>query len=149
MTSPRPAGPLPAVKHTAPPVRPGSVEHLVGLALRGGDGAGDRHVLDHLASEVLPALDRVGRDLLVATAPLKRLCDAALGTAGSALVLDGLDRADLFATPMDAAHKWYRGRVRGRTEGRFWCAPGGRLMPGRPAPLAGRVFRARNRWSTS
>ncbi|MFD9738221.1 LuxR C-terminal-related transcriptional regulator [Umezawaea sp. NPDC059074] len=86
--------------------------HLVGLALRGGGGAGDRHVLDYLASEVLPSLDRASRDLLVATAPLERLsgalCDAALGTTGSALVLDGLDRADLFVTPMDAAREWYR-----------------------------------------
>jgi LuxR family maltose regulon positive regulatory protein len=87
---------------------------LVGLALRGGSGAaaGDRHVLDYLASEVLPSLDPAQRDLLVATAPLERLsgalCDAALGTTGSAGILDALDRADLFVTAMDTDREWYR-----------------------------------------
>lgn len=87
---------------------------LVGLALRNGaaGAAGDRHVLDYLASEVLPALDPAGRSLLVATARLERLsgalCDAALGTTGSARILDGLDRADLFVTSIDAAGEWYR-----------------------------------------
>jgi LuxR family maltose regulon positive regulatory protein len=87
---------------------------LVGLALRAGAGrgAGDRHVLEYLASEVLPSLDPAGRGLLVATAPLERLsgalCDAALGTTGSARILDALDRADLFVTSIDAGREWYR-----------------------------------------
>ncbi|MEV6630450.1 hypothetical protein AB0M54_06835 [Actinoplanes sp. NPDC051470] len=85
---------------------------LVGLALRKGVAAGDRHVLDYLASEVLPSLDPDQRDLLVATAPLERLsgvlCDAALCTTGSARILDSLHRADLFVTALDAGHEWYR-----------------------------------------
>jgi LuxR family maltose regulon positive regulatory protein len=87
---------------------------LVGLALRGGaaGAAGDRHVLDYLASEVLPSLDPPSRDLLVATAPLDRLsgalCDAVLESTGSARILDALERADLFVTSIDPDRQWYR-----------------------------------------
>ena len=88
---------------------------LVGLALRGGAAAGrvgDRHVLDYLASEVLPSLDPASRSLLIGTAPLERLsgtlCDAALGIIGSARILDELERADLFVTSIDADREWYR-----------------------------------------
>ncbi|WP_344113944.1 LuxR C-terminal-related transcriptional regulator [Kribbella alba] len=87
---------------------------LVGLALRGGagGGAGDRNLLDYLASEVLPSLDPPSRDLLVATAPLERLsgalCDAALETTGSARILEALDHADLFVTSIDGGREWYR-----------------------------------------
>lgn len=87
---------------------------LVGLALRrdAGATAGDRHVLDYLASEVLPSLDPAQRELLVATAPLERLsgalCDAALDTTGSARILEDLEHAELFVTALDTDREWYR-----------------------------------------
>jgi LuxR family maltose regulon positive regulatory protein len=92
---------------------------LAALALRGaadpvasaatirGD---ERHILDYFAAEVLDALDAEQRDLLVRCSVLERLsgplCDAVLGTTGSAAVLDRLDRADLFVTPV--GDRWYR-----------------------------------------
>ena len=36
------------------------------------------------------------------------LCDEVLGRTGSAAVLDALDRADLFVTPLDPRREWYR-----------------------------------------
>jgi LuxR family maltose regulon positive regulatory protein len=90
---------------------------LTGLALRGtGDPAtialADRHLLDYVTAEVLPALAPEQRDLLERTASLEHLsgplCDAVLQTTGSAAVLDALDRADLFVVPLDAERAWYR-----------------------------------------
>ena len=75
------------------------------------DGA-ERHLLDYLSFEVVDRLAPDHRDLLVRSSVLERLsgplCDAALGRTGSAAVLDALDRADLFVTPLDARHEWYR-----------------------------------------
>ncbi len=92
---------------------------LAALALRGaadpvasaatirGD---ERHILDYFAAEVLDALEADQRALLVRCSVLERLtgplCDAVLGTTGSAAVLDRLDRADLFVTPV--GDRWYR-----------------------------------------
>jgi LuxR family maltose regulon positive regulatory protein len=93
---------------------------LAGLARRASRESGvpsrirgdDRHLLDYFASEVLPAITREQRDLLVRAAPLDRLsgalCDAALQVTGSAQVLADLDRADLFLVALDAEHEWYR-----------------------------------------
>jgi LuxR family maltose regulon positive regulatory protein len=72
----------------------------------------DRHILDYLSVEVVDQLDPDQRDLLVRTSVLERLsgplCDAVLGRTGSAQVLDALDRADLFVTPLDPRREWYR-----------------------------------------
>ena len=73
---------------------------------------GDRHILDYLSVEVVDRLAPEQRDLLVRTAVLERLsgplCDAVLGRTGSTEVLDALDRADLFVTPLDPRREWYR-----------------------------------------
>src|SRR4051794_11683950 len=75
------------------------------------DGA-QRHILDYLSLEVVDRLDAEQRDLLVRASELERLsgplCDAALDRTGSAAVLDALDRADLFVTPLDPQRRWYR-----------------------------------------
>jgi LuxR family maltose regulon positive regulatory protein len=88
---------------------------LAALALRADPGArhgDDRHLFDYFAAEVLPGLAPRQRDLLVRSAPLELLsgplCDAALGTTGSADVLDELVRADLFVAPLDGDRQWYR-----------------------------------------
>jgi LuxR family maltose regulon positive regulatory protein len=88
---------------------------LAALALRADPGArhgDDRHLFDYFAAEVLPGLAPRQRDLLVRSAPLEllsgSLCDAALGTTGSAEVLDELVRADLFVAPLGGDRPWYR-----------------------------------------
>jgi LuxR family maltose regulon positive regulatory protein len=72
----------------------------------------DRHVLDYITAEVLPALTPDQRDLLVRTTALERLsgslCDAALRRTGSATLLAELDRADLFLVALDDDREWYR-----------------------------------------
>ncbi|MEW2051123.1 LuxR C-terminal-related transcriptional regulator [Streptomyces sp. NPDC005476] len=88
---------------------------LAALALRADPAkapAGDRHLLDYFAAEVLPGLESRQRDLLVRAAPLERLsgslCDAALQVTGSATVLADLVRADLFVAALDDEQRWYR-----------------------------------------
>ena len=92
--------------------------HLAALALREGSdlpavaGGEQRPIQDYFTGEVLPALDGPARDLLVRCSVLERLsgplCDAVLGTSGSAAVLDGLERADLFVAAIDPYRRWYR-----------------------------------------
>ncbi|HEY7103726.1 MAG TPA: LuxR C-terminal-related transcriptional regulator [Mycobacteriales bacterium] len=88
---------------------------LAGLALRGGSGTGrrdERHLLDYFTDEILPALTPAQRELLLRAAPLDHLsgplCDAALQVTGSAEVLAGLERADLFIVALDPDRTWYR-----------------------------------------
>lgn len=95
--------------------------HLAALAIRDARdpaaaaaaiSTGDRHILDYISLEVLPALDGQARELLLRCSALERLsgplCDAVLETEGSALVLDRLDRADLFVTALDGERTWFR-----------------------------------------
>ena len=92
---------------------------LAGLALRGSedpataaaDIRGDqRHILDYFREEVIPGLDHEQQHLLAHCSVLERLsgqlCDAVLGTTGSADVLERLDRGDLFVTALGDG--WYR-----------------------------------------
>ena len=94
---------------------------LVGLSLKesghtdaaaGRIRGDDRHILDYLSNEVLDHLPPGDRDFLVRTSPLERLsgplCDAVLGSSGSAEVLDDLDRRNLFLHPLDHRRCWYR-----------------------------------------
>jgi LuxR family transcriptional regulator, maltose regulon positive regulatory protein len=95
--------------------------HLAALAIRDARdpaaaaaaiSTGDRHILDYISLEVLPALDVQARELLLRCSALERLsgplCDAVLETEGSAVVLDRLDRADLFVRALDDGRTWYR-----------------------------------------
>jgi len=95
------------------------------LALRGrsASGAADivaaftgshRYLLDYLDEEVLDRLPRDERAFLLATAVLERLtgslCDAVTGDprGRGAAMLERLDRANLFISPVDDARRWYR-----------------------------------------
>ena len=95
--------------------------YLAGLSLRGRDDADafiadfagdDRMVVDYLAAEVLEGQAPERRDFLLRTAVLGRLsgplCDAVTGAAGSARVLEELERSNLFLVPLDNRREWYR-----------------------------------------
>jgi LuxR family transcriptional regulator, maltose regulon positive regulatory protein len=94
---------------------------LAGLSLRGRQDAsafigafhGDnRHVADFLVAEVLASQPEQVRRFLLRTSVLERLsgplCDAVLGTEGSAALLGELERANLFLVPLDDHRGWYR-----------------------------------------
>jgi LuxR family maltose regulon positive regulatory protein len=79
-----------------------------------------RHVVDYLAEEVLQRQPEHIRAFLLQTAILDRfsgpLCDAVLGVAQSQaggdsysrLILDALERDNLFLIPLDEERRWYR-----------------------------------------
>lgn len=94
---------------------------MLGIGLRDGRsgaapsvryGAGDRYVLDYLAEEVLRGQPDDVRDFLLRTSVLDRLtpplCDAVTGRDGSAAVLRGLERDNLFLSRLDETGQWYR-----------------------------------------
>jgi LuxR family maltose regulon positive regulatory protein len=94
---------------------------LAALSLRGReDVAGfvaafsgsHRYVLDYLAEEVLDRQPEPVRTFLLETAVLDRLCgplcDAITGRAGGQRLLEAVDRANLFLTPLDDVRGWYR-----------------------------------------
>jgi LuxR family maltose regulon positive regulatory protein len=79
------------------------------VARLGGD---DRHLLDYFETEVVDQLEPTHRDLLVRTSVLDRLsgplCDAVLGSTGSARLLEELEAASHFVTAQDPARRWFR-----------------------------------------
>lgn len=77
------------------------------------DFAGDnRHMVDYLTSEVLNRLPVRERSFLVRTSILERLtsslCDAVVGEGGSDVLLESLERSNLFLIPLDDQRKWFR-----------------------------------------
>jgi LuxR family maltose regulon positive regulatory protein len=72
----------------------------------------DPLVADYLSEEVLGLLPEDQRAFLIETSVLDRLCgslcDAVLDQAGSAVLLDGLARANRFVVPLDRRGEWYR-----------------------------------------
>jgi LuxR family transcriptional regulator, maltose regulon positive regulatory protein len=95
--------------------------YLAGLSLRGRQDPsafissfhGDnRHVADYLGAEVLARQSEETRAFLLRTSVLERLsgplCDAVLGTDGSAEILGELERSNLFLVPLDDHRQWYR-----------------------------------------
>lgn len=95
--------------------------HLAGLSLAGRTDAaafiqtfaGDnRHIVDYLIAEVLDGQPPHIRRFLLRTSVLGRLsgalCDATLQTSGSALVLERIERENLFVVPLDMSRHWYR-----------------------------------------
>lgn len=72
----------------------------------------DRHVVDYLGEEVLARQKPATLSFLLRTAVLTRLCAplcaAVTGRADSARVLDEIERANLFLTPLDDEHRWLR-----------------------------------------
>ena len=94
---------------------------LAGLSLRGGaDPAraiaalrGDhRHIVEYIATDVLPGVPAALRDFLLRTSILDRLepglCDAVTGEAGAAEALEECVRRNLFTLPLDEEGRWYR-----------------------------------------
>jgi LuxR family maltose regulon positive regulatory protein len=95
--------------------------HLAALAMRGtGDPAAfieaftgsHRYVLDYLLEEVFARQPAELQAFLLDTAWLERmsgdLCDAVLGRAGSATLLEQIEAAGLFLKSLDETHQWYR-----------------------------------------
>jgi LuxR family transcriptional regulator, maltose regulon positive regulatory protein len=80
--------------------------NVVGLSGR------DRFLVDYLQSVLLARLSPTQVQFLTRTAVLDRLsgplCDAVLGTTGSAAVLAALERSNLLVVPLDRQRNWYR-----------------------------------------
>jgi LuxR family transcriptional regulator, maltose regulon positive regulatory protein len=75
-------------------------------------GGRERLLVDYLQSALMAGLSPTEVRFLTRTAVLERLsgplCDAVLGTAGSAAVLASLERANLLVVPLDRQRAWYR-----------------------------------------
>ena len=94
---------------------------MAALSLRGQDDAhrfvtsftaSNRFIFDYLIEEVLRKQSAEVQDFLLKTSILDQLCgplcDAVLERANSQQVLEYLDRAHLFLTPLDDQRNWYR-----------------------------------------
>lgn len=70
------------------------------------------YVLDYLIEEVFERQPAEVQDFLLRTSILERLsgslCDAVADRAGSSLLLDRLEHANLFIVPLDQSRTWYR-----------------------------------------
>ena len=95
--------------------------YLAALSLRGHPSPGafvrqfageNRFVVDFLAEEVLSRQPDEIQQFLVRTSILARfcapLCDAVTGSAGSAGIIETLERENLFLVPLDDNRQWYR-----------------------------------------
>jgi LuxR family maltose regulon positive regulatory protein len=71
-----------------------------------------RPILEYLVADVFTAQPEAIREFLLQTSILSRLngplCDAVTGRQDSALILNQLERANLFLVPLDSAGQWYR-----------------------------------------
>jgi LuxR family maltose regulon positive regulatory protein len=71
-----------------------------------------RHILGYLADEVLDQRPEGTLNFLLQTSILDRmcgsLCDAVTGNTGGQVMLEKLDRAQLFLSPLDDRGIWYR-----------------------------------------
>ena len=71
-----------------------------------------RYVLDYLAEEVLDGQPGQVREFLLETSVLDRLsgdlCDAVTGRSGSQALLQQIEAAGLFLTPLDEVRGWWR-----------------------------------------
>ena len=71
-----------------------------------------RHILGYLADEVINQRPKGTLDFLLQTSILDRLCgplcDAVTGGSGGQGILENLEHANLFITPLDDEGKWYR-----------------------------------------
>ena len=95
--------------------------YLAALSLRGHASpsafvhqfTGDnRFIVDFLAEEVLSRQPSEVRQFLTRTAILSRfcapLCDAVVGSANAAAIIDTLERENLFVVPLDETRRWFR-----------------------------------------
>ncbi|RYF74089.1 MAG: hypothetical protein EOO39_09200, partial [Cytophagaceae bacterium] len=95
--------------------------HLIALALRGQENGsafiqtfkGDnRYIMDYLLEEVLKTQPPDIRDFLLQTSLLEQLsgplCDAVMDRHDSQLVLEMLEKHNVFIISLDEERKWYR-----------------------------------------
>ncbi len=95
--------------------------YLAALSLRGHPSPGDfvrqfsgdsRYIADLLVEEVLSRQPAHIRHFLARTAILDRfsapLCDAVVGSADAAEIIETLERENLFVVPVDENRGWYR-----------------------------------------
>jgi LuxR family transcriptional regulator, maltose regulon positive regulatory protein len=72
----------------------------------------ERFLVDYLQSALMAGLSPTEVRFLTRTSVLERLsgplCDAVLGSTGSAAVLASLERANLLVVPLDRQREWYR-----------------------------------------
>jgi len=72
----------------------------------------NRFVIDYLVDEVLGRLPADAHQFLLRTSVLDRLtgplCDTVTGGSGSAIVLERLERDNLFVVALDAERSWFR-----------------------------------------
>jgi LuxR family transcriptional regulator, maltose regulon positive regulatory protein len=72
----------------------------------------NRHVLDFLAEEILERQPESVRDFLLRTSVLESmsalLCDALTGRSDGQVMLERLERENLFVVPLDDDRVWYR-----------------------------------------
>jgi LuxR family maltose regulon positive regulatory protein len=77
-----------------------------------GFAGDDRYIVDYLVDEVLDRQPAEVRGFLIETSVLDRLsgplCDAVTGQQGGKVMLESLDRANLFVVPLDDRRQWYR-----------------------------------------
>jgi LuxR family maltose regulon positive regulatory protein len=94
---------------------------LAALSIRGRDDVAgfiasftgdDRYIVDYLIEEVLIRQPDDVRSFLLRTSILSRLsgplCDAVTGRDGGRVMLETLDRGNLFLVPLDDRRQWYR-----------------------------------------
>jgi LuxR family maltose regulon positive regulatory protein len=94
---------------------------LAALSMQGRDDVsgfiagftGDaRYVVDYLVEEVLQRQPDAVQAFLLQTSVLDRLsgplCDAVTGDSGGRVMLEALDRGNLFLVPLDDRRRWYR-----------------------------------------
>ncbi len=71
-----------------------------------------RFILDYLFEEVFERQPAATQEFLLKTSLLERLtgglCDLVAGRNDSASLLESLERANLFISPLDASRQWYR-----------------------------------------
>lgn len=71
-----------------------------------------RHIMEYLAAEVVNAQPESLQTFLLQTSFLNRLtgslCEAVTGRSDSQLLLEQLERMNLFLIPLDGARQWYR-----------------------------------------
>jgi LuxR family maltose regulon positive regulatory protein len=94
---------------------------LAGLAVRGREDAPrfvaefrgtHRYIVDYLLDEVLRQQPDSVQEFVLQTSILDRLCgslcDAVTGRSDGAVLLEAMDRTNLFVSPLDDERRWYR-----------------------------------------
>lgn len=94
---------------------------MAALSMRGRDDADsfirafagtNRFIMDFMLEEVLAREPEEVQTFLLQTAILTRLtgalCDAVTGAVGAQVMLEGLERRNLFVVPLDDERRWYR-----------------------------------------